>query len=104
VEAREELGLEPHELLYLDRTPTRTSYQLDKPSERGFWGQEHRWVVVKFNTKASLPELLARAKDKEFSELQWMPPMWVTMNTASFRRAALEIAIPEGEAIYRRMS
>lgn len=103
-EADEELGLKPRELYFVGLTPTMTSYVLPKKlrenNPRKFDGQEHRWAVFRYIGEAELPDLRL-AKDREFSQLRWSPPMWVVAHTGEFRVKPYETAIPEALALLK---
>lgn len=86
-EMTEETGLQPDEVAFVMELPIWTVYYLPKEwgrPQRRFAGQKQKWFLFKYLGK-DLP-VLARAKDKEFSALDWLEPVWLVGHVIDFRK------------------
>jgi putative (di)nucleoside polyphosphate hydrolase len=85
-ELKEETGLRPQQVEFVAELPDWTTYYLPPEWSKGrtFAGQKQKWFLF-YYPKEDLPDLKT-AKHREFSELKWVEPDWLTNHVIHFRQ------------------
>lgn len=86
-ELQEETGLTQQDVTLRAEYPRWTKYVVPAEwqySGKRFIGQTQRWFLFQFPT-TNLPDL-SKAKDQEFTQLQWVDAQWLINHVIAFRQ------------------
>lgn len=85
-ELKEETGITEQDVTILGELPHWTSYWLPPEWVKGrtFVGQTQKWVAFRY-TGTSMPDV-KNAQDREFEDLGWQDPTWLTGHVIAFRQ------------------